>query len=88
MARVRSWPALQRSFRPRIAGVHRRDGGDHLREVLAYQAGSLLEIADLLEPFLPDTASKIKSVFAKGFIRPLKGTLFPKHDNDTGKQKA
>jgi methionyl-tRNA synthetase len=51
---------------------------DHLREVLAYQASSLLEIADLLEPFLPDTAAKIRAVFEKGVVRPIEGTLFPK----------
>lgn len=53
---------------------------DHLREVLAYQAGSLLEIADLLEPFLPDTAAKIRYVFEEGVVRPIEGTLFPKHE--------
>ncbi len=53
---------------------------DHLREVLAYQAGALLEIAELLEPLLPDTAAKIKAIFAKGIVQPTKGTLFPKQD--------
>ncbi|HET9174659.1 MAG TPA: class I tRNA ligase family protein [Candidatus Saccharimonadales bacterium] len=53
---------------------------DHLREVLAYQASALLEIADLLTPFLPDTAAKIKAVFAEGIVRPIEGTLFPKHE--------
>lgn len=53
---------------------------DHLREVLAYQASALLEIADLLEPFLPTTATKIRNVFAEGIIRPIEGTLFPKQD--------
>lgn len=51
---------------------------DHLREVLAYQAGCLLEIADLLEPFLPETAAKIQAVFAEGVVRLIDGTLFPK----------
>ncbi len=53
---------------------------DHLREVLAAQAGDLLEIADLLEPFLPSTAAKIKSVFTTGLVKPLETTLFPKFD--------
>ncbi len=53
---------------------------EHLREVLAYQASCLLEIADLLEPFMPETAAKIKYVFKDGVIRPLKGTLFPRTD--------
>ncbi|HSX05993.1 MAG TPA: methionine--tRNA ligase [Candidatus Saccharimonadales bacterium] len=51
---------------------------DHLREVLANQVSDLLEIADLLEPFLPDTAGKIKAIFATGIVKPPKTTLFPK----------
>ncbi len=53
---------------------------EHLREVLAQQAGDLLEIADLLEPFLPSTAVKIRGVFETGIVRPLESTLFPKLD--------
>ncbi|MGH7236910.1 MAG: methionine--tRNA ligase [Candidatus Saccharimonadales bacterium] len=52
---------------------------EHLREVLAYQASDLLEIADLLTPFMPDTAAKIRAVFSEGYIRPIAGTLFPKN---------
>ncbi len=51
----------------------------HLRNVLAYQVASLLQIADLLEPFMPSTAVKIRHVFGEGVIRPIEGTLFPKH---------
>lgn len=51
---------------------------EHLREVLAYQASCLLEIADLLEPFMPETAVKIRHVFEEGVVRPIEGTLFPK----------
>lgn len=54
---------------------------EHLREVLAYQASSLLEIADLLEPFMPETALKIRHVFEEGIVRPIEGTLFPKHES-------
>lgn len=53
---------------------------DHLREVLAYQVSCLLEIAELLSPFLPETSERIKSVFIEGVIRPLEGTLFPKQE--------
>lgn len=53
---------------------------EHLKEILANQASDLLQIADLLEPFLPSTAAKIKSVFETGLVRPLETTLFPKHD--------
>jgi methionyl-tRNA synthetase len=52
----------------------------HLQEVLAYQASSLLSIAALLEPFLPDTAAKIKGVFGGDIVKPVPGTLFPKHE--------
>jgi methionyl-tRNA synthetase len=53
---------------------------DHLREVLAYQVSCLLQIADLLAPFLPETSNKIHYVFSEGITRPLSQTLFPKHD--------
>lgn len=53
---------------------------EHLREVLAYQVGSLLGIAELLEPFLPETALKTRHIFEEGVIRPSKGTLFPRKD--------
>lgn len=51
---------------------------DHIREVLAYMVSCLLEIADLLQPFMPTTAQKIKSIFEEGVIRPTDGTLFPR----------
>ena len=53
----------------------------HLQEVLAEAAGSLMEIAELLVPFLPGTAEKIQYVFSEGIIRPLDdASLFPKKD--------
>ena len=55
---------------------------EHLREILAYQVSSLLSIAMLLEPFMPDTAAKIQATFAGGKLHPLKDTLFPKHETD------
>ena len=51
---------------------------DHLREVLAQQVGDLIEIADLLAPFLPSSTAKIKDMFESGIIHPSKETLFPK----------
>jgi len=53
---------------------------DHLREVLAYLASSLLEIADLLVPFMPTTAEQIKTVFSSGLLKPLPGPMFPKDE--------
>src|SRR3989344_1347801 len=52
----------------------------HVREVLAYMAASLLEIAELLVPFMPQTADKIKQVFGSGLLKPLSASLFPKHE--------
>ena len=52
----------------------------HLQEVLASAVKSLLEIAYLLEPFLPTTAEKIRHIFADGVIRPLESSLFPRHE--------
>ncbi|MEK7152971.1 MAG: class I tRNA ligase family protein, partial [Patescibacteria group bacterium] len=59
---------------------------DHLREVLAYQAGCLIEIADLLQPFLPETAAKIRAVFEEGIVRPIVDTLFPKSEQAEKKE--
>lgn len=53
---------------------------EHLQEVLSYQASCLLEIAQLLEPFMPETAGKIRHIFEEGVIRPSDGTLFPRLD--------
>ena len=61
--------------------VAKENDEEHLREILAYQASSLLEIATMLEPFLPETAIKIKAVFEEGIVRPIDGTLFPKQDS-------
>jgi methionyl-tRNA synthetase len=55
---------------------------DHLREVLSYQAGALLEIAELLEPFIPATALKIRNIFHEGVVRLGKETLFPKFETE------
>lgn len=68
--------------------IAKSDDAEHLREVLAYQVSSLLEIADLLEPFMPDTAVKIRNVFAAGVVRPIEGTLFPRKDSADSAQRA
>lgn len=56
---------------------------DHLDEILAYASGSLLQIADLLVPFLPDTAQKIHQVFETGVVKLPEDVLFPKIHNHT-----
>lgn len=62
--------------------IAKEGDADHLREVLAYQSSNLLEIADMLEPFMPTTALKIRNVFKEGVVRPTKETLFPKHETE------
>lgn len=62
--------------------IAKEGDSDHLREVLAYQASCLLEIADLLTPFMPETAAKVSAVFKEGIVRPIEDTLFPKSDQE------
>lgn len=50
----------------------------HLQEVLAYCAACLLEIAELLVPFMPIAATTISDCFSTGVVKPLAGPLFPK----------
>lgn len=52
----------------------------HLREVLAYMVSDLLEIAELIEPFMPEVSQKINYMFESGVVKPIEGTLFPKHE--------
>ncbi|HET9411750.1 MAG TPA: methionine--tRNA ligase [Candidatus Saccharimonadales bacterium] len=51
---------------------------EHLQEILAYAAGSLQQIADLLAPFLPTTAKTITHIFEGGTVKTYSGVLFPK----------
>lgn len=68
---VKPWEvAKQRGKDPEAEG--------HLSEILAHAAGALLQIGDLLVPFMPSVAASIHSVFETGVIKPLSGVLFPK----------
>lgn len=60
--------------------INKRGDAEHVREVLAYQASCLLEIAELLTPFMPETSLKIRHVFEDGVVRPIEGTLFPRKE--------
>lgn len=53
---------------------------EHLKEVLAYMASCLLEIADLLVPFLPESSKKIKEIFESGVVNDF-SPLFPKEQS-------
>jgi methionyl-tRNA synthetase len=62
----------------------------HLTEVLATAVGGLIQIADLLVPFLPSTAKAIHDSFETGVVVPH-GVLFPKiyrHTPDPHAPKA
>jgi methionyl-tRNA synthetase len=67
------------------------DAEDHLTEVLAHCAGNLLQIADLLVPFMPSTAAAIHTIFDTGVITPPEAVLFPKkylHTAEPSQQKT
>lgn len=65
--------------------LNKKGEKQHLQEVLAYQAGSLISIATLLQPFMPETALKIRHVFEEGVVRPIENTLFPRKDEPVTK---
>ena len=68
--------------------IAKQGDAEHLREVLAYQVGNLLEIAQLLAPFLPETSLKIRHIFEEGVVRLMETTLFPRIDNISSAQPA
>lgn len=63
--------------------IAREEDPEHLQEVLAYATSSLLQIADMLAPFLPDTGKLITEIFGKGIVKPYHGVLFPRINNYT-----
>ena len=51
----------------------------HLAEVLNHSVGGILQIAEMLEPFIPESSAKIKHTFSTGVIQDIEGgVLFPK----------
>ena len=57
---------------------------DHVKEILAYCVASVMQIAKMLEPFMPQSAEAIKSIFADGVISNYEGVLFPRiHNHNT-----
>ncbi|RWZ78184.1 MAG: methionine--tRNA ligase [Candidatus Microsaccharimonas sossegonensis] len=63
----------------------------HLAEILAHCAGALIQIGDLLVPFLPTAATKIQDIFESGVVKLPEGVLFPKvyiHTTDPRAPKA
>ena len=56
-----------------------KDEENHLAEVLTHSVSGLLQIGEMLAPFMPETAEKIQIIFSSGVIRDEEiGLLFPK----------
>lgn len=54
------------------------DEKEHLSEVLSYAALALLQIGDLLVPYMPTTAAAIHNIFGTGVVKMPATPLFPK----------
>lgn len=54
------------------------DAESHLAEILSHSAGTLLQISELLMPFMPSTARLIYATFSTGVIPPDVQPIFPK----------
>lgn len=65
-----------------------KDAAEHLGEILATAVGTLVQIGDLLTPFLPDTAKYIHDMFSTGVIVDQGRMLFPKIYNHTTDPRA
>lgn len=50
----------------------------HLRDVLAACVGDILQVAVLLEPFLPQSSAAIQKIFSDGQVQEYSGVLFPR----------
>jgi len=57
----------------------------HLAEVLGHAAQTLLQVGDMLAPFMPQTSATIEKTFGSGVIVPIEreGGIFPKIYNHT-----
>lgn len=63
------------------------DAESHLGEVLSHAVGSLLQIADLLVPFLPTSAAIIHTTFETGVVQ-AQPVMYPKIYNHTPDPRA
>lgn len=61
---------------------------EHLEEVLAYMVGSIVQIGDLLIPFLPQAAATIHDTFTTGVVKLPEQVLFPKIHHHTEQTKT
>src|SRR3989304_1078913 len=79
--RLRAWHVLPKL---RVLDKHINDNKPwaikdttHLQKILTREINELREIINYLEPFIPETASKLSGVFGKENIA-LKEQLFPR----------
>lgn len=54
------------------------DAEAHLADVLSHCVGNLLQIGDLLMPFMPTTARAIHAIFETGVVVQPEGVMFPR----------
>lgn len=83
--RVKPWEIAKRRESDPV------EAESHLAEVLSHCVGSLLQVGDLLVPFMPATAQAIHRTFETGVVVPQETTLFPKiyrHTPDPHAPKA
>lgn len=59
-----------------------KDDSEHLKEVLAYLAANILQVSNLLTPFMPTTAERIQQVFKDGLVKEDTVILFPKRETE------
>lgn len=65
--------------------VHKKGEKEHLSDLLGYLVSSLLNIAELLTPFLPEASGKIRKTFEKGYVVKLEAPLFPRKEETKAK---
>ena len=71
LERIKPWEiASRRQTDPEAEG--------HLSDVLSHASGTLLQIADMLKPILPDSATKIHQMFETGVVPAGVEPLFPR----------
>ena len=54
------------------------EAAPHLNEILSHSASTLMQVADFLTPFMPETAEKIHAMFNTGVVPNELVPLFPK----------
>lgn len=88
---VRSLNQYLENVKPWEVAKERENNPDaeaHLSEILATAVGSLMQIADLLVPFMPRTADVIHKTFETGVVVDQGGVLFPKIYKHTADPRA